>query len=81
MEQVTLLVEGFSITLAIWSLDFLCSIRLSLALCCAHSPHSYPFESTKRSLDDARPFDPVHRLSHCNKVTIGLSRLAPPHLR
>ena len=41
MEQVTLLVERFSITVAIWFLDFLCSIHLLVSssglLCCAHS--------------------------------------------
>jgi hypothetical protein len=73
MEQVTLLVEGFSITLAIWFLDFLCSIRLLVSsglLCCAHSVP--PIYISLRHTPLWTIFDPVHHLSHCNKFSIGL---------
>ncbi len=55
MEQVTLLVEVFSITVAIWCLDFLCSIRLlGFTLLCSQRSAEF----AKRSLYDARHYGP-----------------------
>ena len=75
MEQVTLLVEGFSITVAIWFLDFLCSIPLFVCssglLCCAHSDLPICETISLRRASLWTIFDPVHHLSHCNKDSFG----------